>query len=81
LLRFQFLRESFDIGRLETTDALVVDQRVQARAFESPHGRDADAETLGDVIARERCQFQVVLALFCGQTRRHVELRHPKLIT
>jgi hypothetical protein len=67
------LLETF--GSLEAVHALIVDHGVQSRAFEAPHRRDADAETLGDVIARERCQFQFVLRLFCDRSSRLAPLR------
>ena len=79
LLRLQLLRESLDIGCFEAAHALVVDQRVQPRAFETAHGRDADIEALGDVIARERRQFQLVIALFRGYARRNTRASAPEI--
>src|SRR5262249_6467253 len=49
--------------------ALLFDQRGQSRALEPTHGRDADAEALGDVIARERCHSQLVIAPLLRRTR------------
>jgi hypothetical protein len=66
LLRVQLLREALDIGCLEPPDALGVNHRVEPRALESAHGGDADAETLGDIIAREPGKDHVVIALLRG---------------
>jgi hypothetical protein len=80
LLGFQLLREPLDVRCLEATHALVVDRRVQSRALETTHCRDADTEALGDVIARERCHSQLVIALFLRRTKRHRWLRHTETV-
>lgn len=79
-LQLHRLRESLDVGRLEAPHALVVDQRVESRAFEAAHGGDADVETPRHIVARERGLPQVVIGLLRGGARCNTQLRHPDFI-